>query len=164
MVSQVEYLDAIRRYINSIFKSIFIFRNIMYILAILDIWPRERPFDRPPFECASTFSFSVTCIRTIASTTCIYVFWRSFSLDSTFKSKEVPIYLLYLLLNSIEFVPRPRANLLVTRLRYMAPWTDWRFLPFWHFLATFWPILILGQFVISPYSNIFWLVQRFRRR
>ena len=37
-------------------------------------------------------------------------------------------------------------------LRYMAPWTDWCFLPFWRF---FWPILILGQFVIIPYSNIF---------
>ena len=42
---------------------------------------------------------------------------------------------------------------------------------FWLFLAffgSFWriflPICILGQFVITPYSNIFWSVQSFRRR
>ena len=35
---------------------------------------------------------------------------------------------------------------------------------FWHFLANlFLPILILGQFVTTPYSNIFWLVHRFIR-
>ena len=53
---------------------------------------------------------------------------------------------------------------MVTMLRqatYMALGTNWRFLPFWRLfanlaiLATFWPILILGQFVITPYSDIF---------
>ena len=40
-------------------------------------------------------------------------------------------------------------------LRYIAPWTDWRLLPFWQLFCDFWPILILGQFVITPYSDIF---------
>ena len=41
----------------------------------------------------------------------------------------------------------------------------WLFLAFFGtFLAIVWPILILGQFVITPYSNIFCLVQRFRSR
>ena len=50
-------------------------------------------------------------------------------------------------------------------LRYMAHWRFWRFLPFWRLFANlailatfwrfFWLILILGQFVITPYSDIF---------
>ena len=50
-------------------------------------------------------------------------------------------------------------------LRYMAHWRFWHFSPFWllfanlPFLATFWQffwlILILGQFAITPFSDIF---------
>ena len=45
------------------------------------------------------------------------------------------------------------------RLRYMAPLEVLAFFAILAILATFWrffwPILILGQFVITPYSNIF---------
>ncbi len=55
--------------------------------------------------------------------------------------------------------------LLVATLRPASPgFATWRwggfgvfchFGDFGDFLAIFWPILILGQFVITPYSNIF---------
>ena len=39
---------------------------------------------------------------------------------------------------------------------------DWLafFYHFGNFLVIFRPILIIGEFLITPYSNIFWLVQR----
>ena len=58
--------------------------------------------------------------------------------------------------------PLKSLSLLVTTLCLASPgFATWRiggfavFCHFGNFLAIFWPILILGQFVIAPYSNIF---------